>query len=210
MPKKICLHSELLSYVKKKLKGLYKRSEFKFDEVCFVVESTSLVKFVTSLRDDPKLHFSQLMDITAVDYPEHAARFQVVYQFLSVENNLRLRVKVNVKEGALVPSLMSEFSTANWFEREVWDMFGIAFKKHRDLRRILSDYGFKGHPLRKDFPLTGHVEVRYDALQEKVVYEPVKLVQDFRMFDFLSPWEGMTDIMLPGDEKAKYDDKGNA
>ncbi len=204
MSQKIESHTALLDYLNKKFKGLFLESSILFDEVCFLVNKENLQKFICSLRDDPELHFSQLMDITAVDYPESISRFQLVYQLLSIENNLRVRVKTNIEDGESVPSLMSQFSTANWFEREVWDMFGIAFEKHKDLRRILTDYGFRGHPLRKDFPLTGYVEVRYDSTQEKVVYEPVKLVQDFRTFDFLSPWEGMTDVMLPGDEKANH------
>lgn len=194
--------AQLLTYVKKKFKDLYQDSEIALDEVSFYVTADKLVKFTTSLRDDPQLHFSQLMDVTAVDYPEREQRFQVVYQFLSLDYNLRIRVKVDLCEGEMLPSLVQHFGSSNWFEREVWDMFGIGFTKHMDLRRILTDYGFRGHPLRKDFPLTGYVEMRYDSSQQKVVYEPVKMVQDFRSFDFLSPWAGMTDVMLPGDEKA--------
>ena len=146
--------------------------------------------------------FEQLVDITAVDYPARAERFEVVYNLLSVSQNTRIRVKVTASEETLVPTAVDVFKSANWFEREVWDMYGILFSGHPDLRRILTDYGFEGHPQRKDFPLTGYVELRYDEEQKRVVYEPVKLTQDFRNFDYLSPWEGMTDVQLPGDEKA--------
>jgi NADH-quinone oxidoreductase subunit C len=146
--------------------------------------------------------FEQLVDITAVDYPARAERFEVVYNLLSVSQNTRIRVKITASEETLVPTAVDVFKSANWFEREVWDMYGILFSGHPDLRRILTDYGFEGHPQRKDFPLTGYVELRYDEEQKRVVYEPVKLTQDFRNFDYLSPWEGMTDVQLPGDEKA--------
>lgn len=154
------------------------------------------------LRENASCLFSQLMDITAVDYPERAQRFDVVYNLLSLKHNQRIRIKLAVDEQTPVPTVTSIYPTAGWFEREVWDMYGILFSGHPDLRRILTDYGFDGHPLRKDFPLTGYVEVRYDTEKKRVVYEPVKLNQAFRNFDFLSPWEGMTDVMLPGDEKA--------
>jgi len=153
---------------------------------------------MTTLRD--KFGFEQCMDITAVDYPERTERFDVVWNLLSLSRNVRVRVVATTDEENPVPSVHGIFATATWFEREVWDMFGIAFDGQHDLRRLLTDYGFEGHPLRKDFPLTGHVELRYDEEQKRCVYEPVKLTQDFRNFDFLSPWEGMT--TLPGDEKA--------
>jgi len=142
-------------------------------------------------RDDRQAAFTQLIDLTAVDYPDRKYRFDMVYQMLSMHNNMRLRLVAAVGEGQAVPSATGVFLAANWAEREVWDMFGIFFAGHPDLRRLLTDYGFEGHPLRKDFPLTGHVEVRYDDTQRRVIHEPVHLVQEFRDFDFLSPWEGM-------------------
>ncbi len=159
-----------------------------------------LLELLTFLRDDPNTLFKQLVDVTCVDYPSRQERFEVVYNLLSLKHNLRLRVKVTTDEDSPVPSAWSVFKSSNWFEREVWDLYGVFFSDHPDLRRILTDYGFEGHPLRKDFPLTGYVEVRYDEDQKRVVYEPVDLVQEFRSFDFISPWEGMT--QLPGDEKA--------
>jgi NADH-quinone oxidoreductase subunit C len=155
---------------------------------------------LTFLRDDPRCRFTTLIDICGVDYPERGRRFDVVYHLLSMHLNHRIRIKVETDEETPVPSVAGIFPCADWFEREAFDMYGILFSGHPDLRRILTDYGFQGYPLRKDFPLSGHVEVRYDAEQQRVVYEPVKLTQAFRNFDFLSPWEGMT---LPGDEKAK-------
>jgi NADH-quinone oxidoreductase subunit C len=154
------------------------------------------------LRDDTLCRFVQLIDLCGVDYPDRARRFDVVYHLLSLHNNQRVRVKVEAGEGETVPSVRDVFPCADWFEREAFDMYGLIFAGHTDLRRILTDYGFEGHPLRKDFPLTGHVEVRYDDQQKRVVYEPVKLVQEFRNFDYLSPWEGAK-YVLPGDEKAK-------
>ena len=162
---------------------------------------SGVINVLASLRDDRHAAFNQLSDLTAVDYPERPERFEMVYQLLSMRNNMRLRVLVAVGEGQAVPSATAVYSAANWAEREAWDMFGIFFAGHPDLRRLLTDYGFEGHPLRKDFPLTGHVEVRYDDTQRRVVNEPVSLVQEFRDFDFLSPWEGMQ-AQIPGDEKA--------
>ena len=159
-----------------------------------------LVSFVEFLRTDAACRFSSLVDITAVDHPERPARFDVVYHFLSMYRNHRIRLKVAVREEDMVPSIAGQHPSANWFEREVFDMFGILFSGHPDLRRILTDYGFRGHPLRKDFPTTGYTEVRYDEAQKRVVYEPVKLVQEYRQFDFMSPWEG-AQYVLPGDEK---------
>lgn len=159
----------------------------------------NVIKFI---RDDAKCAFQQMIDITAVDYPERAERFEVVYHFLSLTHNHRVRIKTTADEETALDSIIDLYPNANWFEREVFDMYGVVFKNHPDLRRILTDYGFDGHPLRKDFPLTGFVELRYDQEQKRCVYEPVTLTQDFRSFDFLSPWEGMTDIMLRGDEKA--------
>ncbi|HWA79794.1 MAG TPA: NADH-quinone oxidoreductase subunit C [Acetobacteraceae bacterium] len=162
-------------------------------------ERDGLVALMTALRDDPRFLFSQVMDICGVDWPERGERFDVVYNLLSVALNQRLRVIVTTDEATPVPSVCGVWPAATWWEREAWDLFGIVFSGQPDLRRILTDYGFDGHPMRKDFPLTGHVEVRYDEDRKSVVYEPVKLVQDFRNFDFISPWEGMT--TLPGDEK---------
>ena len=161
------------------------------DEVLVRISSNDILAVLTKLRDDNHAAFNQLSDLTAVDYPERPARFEMVYQLLSITNNMRLRILAEVAEGQSVPSVTGIFSAANWAEREVWDMFGIFFAGHPDLRRLLTDYGFEGHPLRKDFPLTGHVEVRYDDSQRRVVNEPVHLVQEFRDFDFLSPWEGV-------------------
>lgn len=162
----------------------------------------AIEKVLKFLRDDSDCRFESLVDLTGVDYPDREERFDVVYHLLSYSHNQRIRVKIMTDEETPVPSAVELFPVAGWFEREVWDMFGIFFSDNPDLRRILTDYGFEGHPLRKDFPLTGYVEVRYDEEQKRVVYEPVKLTQDFRTFDFLSPWEGMTRTMLPGDEKA--------
>jgi NADH-quinone oxidoreductase subunit C len=157
---------------------------------------------LTFLRDDPKCRFVSFTDVCGADYPEREKRFDVVYHLLSPTRNTRVRVKLAADETTLVPSAVPVFPGADWFERETYDLFGILFAEHPDLRRLLTDYGFDGHPLRKDFPMTGYVEVRYDDAEKRVVYEPVKLVQEFRAFDFLSPWEG-PDYVLPGDEKAK-------
>jgi NADH-quinone oxidoreductase subunit C len=170
-------------------------------ELTLVVQGAEIVRVLTFLRDDPGLLFKELVDLCGVDYPSRERRFDVVYHLLSVRHNLRLRVKVETDEATPVPSVMSVFPTADWFERETWDMYGVLFSGHPDLRRILTDYGFEGHPLRKDFPMTGYVEMRYDEEQKRVVYEPVELRQDFRNWDFLSPWEGGGGL-LPGDEKA--------
>ena len=169
-------------------------------ELSLTVARTDLTGLAAFLKTDPDCHFTTLVDITAVDYPDAVERFQVVYHFLSMFKNHRVRVKVAVTEADMVPSLVNIYPAANWFEREVFDLFGILFSGHPDLRRILTDYGFRGHPLRKDFPTTGYTEVRYDEVQKRVVYEPVSLPQEYRQFDFMSPWEGATYI-LPGDEK---------
>jgi NADH-quinone oxidoreductase subunit C len=178
------------------------RSEIVRGELILWVKRPAIVRVLTFLRDDPRTLFKQLVDLCGVDYPERAERFEVVYNLLSLRHNRRIRVKLATDENEPVPSVTRVFSSANWYERETWDLFGVYFSDHPDLRRLLTDYGFEGHPLRKDFPLTGYVELRYDEDQKRVVYEPVKLKQEFRSFDFLSPWEGMTH-MLPGDEKAK-------
>ncbi len=172
-----------------------------YDELTIVVRREDIVRAVTFLRDDPQCRFVCFIDICGADYPARERRFDVVYHFLSPRHNRRIRVKVEADEVNPVPSIIEIFPGANWFEREVYDLYGVLFSGHPDLRRILTDYGFEGHPFRKDFPLTGYVEVRYDDAQGRVVYEPVKLPQEFRNFDFLSPWEG-TDYVLPGDEKA--------
>jgi NADH-quinone oxidoreductase subunit C len=171
-------------------------------EVTMTVAATALERVLLKLRDHPNLLFKELVDICGVDYPERERRFDVVYHLLSLHHNQRLRVKVITDEMTPVPTVNPIFRSAGWFEREAWDMYGIFFAGHPDLRRLLTDYGFEGHPLRKDFPLTGYVELRYDDEKKRVVYEPVKLRQDFRTFDFLSPWEGDGGI-LPGDEKAQ-------
>ena len=172
-----------------------------FDELTITVAAEKIVAVLSALRDDPDLQFISLIDICGVDWPQRARRFDVVYHLLSPRRNARVRVKVETDESSAVPSVVDVFPAANWFEREAYDLYGILFSDHPDLRRLLTDYGFRGHPLRKDFPPTGYVEVRYDDAQRRVVYEPVKLPQEFRNFDFLSPWEG-PDYELPGDEKA--------
>ncbi|MGC9368915.1 MAG: NADH-quinone oxidoreductase subunit C [Paracoccaceae bacterium] len=172
------------------------------DELTVTVAPSSISGFVEFLKTDATCRFSTLVDITAVDYPEREARFDVVYHFLSMYQNHRVRVKAAVREDEMVPSITPIHPSANWFEREVFDMFGILFSGHPDLRRILTDYGFRGYPLRKDFPTTGYTEVRYDEEQKRVVYEPVKLTQEYRQFDFMSPWEG-AEYILPGDERAE-------
>ena len=171
-----------------------------FEELTITVAADQIVDVVTALRDDPELRFVSFIDICGVDWPERKRRFDVVYHFLSPTKNHRIRIKVETDADTAVPSISDVFPGAVWFEREAYDLYGILFSGNPDFRRILTDYGFRGHPLRKDFPLTGFVEVRYDTEQKRVVYEPVKLPQEFRSFDFLSPWEG-TDYVLPGDEK---------
>ncbi|MGR3794444.1 NADH-quinone oxidoreductase subunit C [Vannielia sp. SX4] len=173
-----------------------------FGELNVDVAPSNLRGFVDFLKADANCRFSTLVDITAVDYPERDKRFDVVYHFLSMYQNQRIRLRVAVREDEMVPSIVGEHPSANWFEREVFDMFGIMFSGHPDLRRILTDYGFRGYPLRKDFPTTGYTEVRYDEVEKRVVYEPVKLTQDYRQFDFMSPWEG-AEYILPGDEKTE-------
>ena len=174
-------------------------------ELTVNAKAADIVKVATFLRDDPACQFICIIDVTAVDWPSRAQRFDVVYHLLSPRLNQRIRVKAVTDEVTPVPSLVGVFHGANWYERETFDLYGVLFTGHPDLRRILTDYGFEGHPLRKDFPLTGFVEVRYDDELKRVVYEKVRLAQEFRNFDFLSPWEG-TDYVLPGDEKAKGQD----
>ena len=181
------------------------------DKLVAIVDREDIAKLLVFLRDDVNCQFKQLMDICGVDYPERPQRFEVVYNLLSLVHNNRVTVKVMLDDNSSIPSVSKVFSSADWWEREIWDLFGIFFSSHPDLRRILTDYGFDGHPLRKDFPLTGYVEVRYDDAQKRVVYEPVKLTQEYRDFDFLSPWEGMNinkdeiiqDVPDPKDGKLK-------
>lgn len=171
------------------------------DELTVIVEREHIVPVVQFLRDDSECAFETLIDICGVDYPDRSERFEIVYHFLSMTMNQRIRIKAQTSEDTAIASIVELFPSANWYEREAFDMYGIQFANHPDLRRLLTDYGFEGHPLRKDFPLTGHVEVRYDDLEKRVVYEPVQLTQEYRNFDFLSPWEGMNSV-IPGDEKA--------
>ena len=192
---------DLSSHVEAKLSGSIERREIVRGELTLFVASDQIARVLTELRDDSECLFEVLIDICGVDYPERQKRFEVVYHLLSPRKNQRIRVKCETNEDTSVPSVVGVFPAANWFEREAYDMYGILFSGHPDLRRILTDYGFQGYPLRKDFPLTGYVEVRYDDAQKRVVYEPVKLTQEFRSFDFMSPWEG-TEYVLPGDEKA--------
>jgi NADH-quinone oxidoreductase subunit C len=193
-------------YLAASLPGAVTASEIRRGELCVQVERDAIVRVLGFLRDDPKCRFTMLCDICGVDRPDRAPRFDVVYNLLSISLNQRIRLKVETDEENPVLSVTGLFSSAGWWEREAWDLFGIYFDGNPDLRRILTDYGFDGHPLRKDFPLTGYVELRYDEDQKRVVYEPVRLTQEFRSFDFLSPWEGM-DKVLPGDEKASAPDE---
>lgn len=194
--------NELASYLGEVRADLITSSEIAYGELTIGTSRENIIALLTFLRDDAKCGFVSVIDISGVDWPQRAERFDVVYHLLSPKKNIRIRVKVPVGEDQAVPSVCGIYPGADWFERETWDMYGVLFTGHPDLRRILTDYGFEGHPLRKDFPTTGFVEVRYDDAAKRVVYEPVELKQEFRNFDFLSPWEG-TDYVLPGDEKAK-------
>jgi len=193
---------EFADYIASKRGQSIIESTFAFGELTLSVVPGEIVELVRFLRDDPRLAFISIIDICGVDYPSREKRFDVVYHLLSPRQNVRIRLKLATDEATPVPSLTAVFPGADWYEREAYDFYGIRFTGHPDLRRILTDYGFEGHPLRKDFPLTGYVEVRYDDERKRVVYEPVRLAQQFRDFDFLSPWEGV-DYALPGDEKAK-------
>jgi len=173
--------------------------EVKNNELVVTTKRSKIYSLLSDLKKIDKLKFEMLLDITAVDYPKRSKRFELVYILLSLKNHLRIRVKIFLNDGEIVPSVTKLYKSASWYEREVWDMYGISFSGNNDLRRILTDYGFEGYPLRKDFPLTGFVELRYDESKKKVVYSKVKLNQDYRNFDFLSPWEGG---ILPGDEKS--------
>ncbi|MER8566831.1 MULTISPECIES: NADH-quinone oxidoreductase subunit C [unclassified Mesorhizobium] len=194
--------NSLSTYLGEKLSGRVKDAVLAYGELGISVEPGDLIDVVTFLRDDQRCQFISIIDVCGADYPSRPKRFDVVYHLLSPKQNLRIRIKVQADEETLVPSLTAVYPGADWFERETYDLYGVLFSGHPDLRRILTDYGFEGHPLRKDFPLTGFVEVRYDDEAKRVIYEPVELKQEFRNFDFLSPWEG-TDYVLPGDEKAK-------
>jgi len=194
---------ELSDHLQACLADVVVSARISLGELIVIVQRPSIVRVATFLRDDANCQFKQLIDLCGVDHPDREQRFEIVYNLLSLKHNLRIRVKVLTDEDTPVPSIAEVYSAAPWFEREAWDLYGIYFSDHPDLRRILTDYGFEGHPLRKDFPLTGYVELRYDDEQKRVIYEPVKLTQDFRSFDFLSPWEGVTNVMLPGDEKAE-------
>jgi NADH-quinone oxidoreductase subunit C len=178
-------------------------SSFAFGELTLTAEAKDIVRVLAYLRNDPECEFTILIDICGVDYPSRPRRFDVVYHLLSIAKNRRIRIKIETEETAPVPSVVSVHPAANWFEREAFDMYGILFTDHPDLRRILTDYGFTGYPLRKDFPLTGYVEVRWDDEQKRVVYEPVRLVQEFRDFDFLSPWEGAPFILPSHEDRGK-------
>jgi len=193
---------ELGDYITDSIGGNVMAKEIELDELAITVKTGAIIDVLKFLRDDVNCQFKQLVDVCGVDYPEQEERFCIVYNLLSLTHNSRIRIKVWTDEDTPVPSSTALFSSANWWEREVWDLYGVYFSDHPDLRRILTDYGFEGHPLRKDFPLTGYVELRYDDEQKRVVYEPVKMTQEFRTFDFLSPWEGVQRV-LPGDEKAE-------
>jgi NADH-quinone oxidoreductase subunit C len=193
---------ELGEQVTQALAGAVTGSHVAHGELTLELKAGEIIKVTKFLRDDPRCQFVNIIDICGVDWPAREQRFDVVYHLLSPKKNLRVRLKLKTDESTPVPSLCEIFPGANWFEREAYDLYGILFTGHPELRRLLTDYGFDGHPLRKDFPLTGFLEVRWDDELKRVVYEPVKLEQEFRNFDFLSPWEG-TDYLLPGDEKAK-------
>ena len=196
---------DLGEYVRAALREEVVQTELKNGELILHARRDAIVKVLNFLRSDTSCQFQMLVDLCGVDHPDRAERFEVVYNLLSLTHNQRIRVKVTTDEAMPVPSVTGVYSAAGWFEREAWDLYGVFFSDHPDLRRILTDYGFEGHPLRKDFPLTGFVEPRYDDEQKRVVYVPVKLTQEYRRFDFLSPWEGAAQI-LPGDEKAETDE----
>ncbi len=193
---------ELGALIADALQGAVTGREVAHGVLIITANAADIIRVTTFLRDDPRCQFVCITDVTAVDWPSRERRFDVVYHFLSPTKNVRIRVKVETDEVTVVPSIINVFPGADWFERETYDLYGVLFAGHPDLRRLLTDYGFEGHPLRKDFPLTGFVEVRWDDEQKRVVYDPVRLAQEFRNFDFLSPWEG-TDYILPGDDKAK-------
>ncbi|WP_137391341.1 NADH-quinone oxidoreductase subunit C [Rhodoligotrophos defluvii] len=194
--------TEILEVISSELGSTILETKTDYGELTLTVGLDQLLRVLRFLRDEARLWFTTLIDLCGVDHPGRARRFDVVYHLLSLHQNARIRIKVETDEDTPIPSAVDLFPNANWYEREAYDLYGILFTGHPDLRRILTDYGFQGHPLRKDFPLTGYVELRYDEDQKRVVYEPVKLQQEFRNFDFTSPWEG-AEYLLPGDEKAK-------
>ena len=198
--------TELSDYLFSTLAGHLTESGVRKEELIVVCDVSSLIKVLKFLRDDAQCQFKQLTDLCGVDYPDRESRFEIVYHLLSYRYNRRVRVKTSADENTSVPSVVRVFSTADWYERETWDMYGIHFSEHPDLRRLLTDYGFDGHPLRKDFPLTGYVEMRYDEEQKRVVYEPVNLTQEFRRFDFMSPWEGARRILSEDEKTERSDD----
>ena len=198
--------TDLERAVNSSLTTTIKKSEINFGQLFIDIDIENLISAILFLKTNDKCLFKQLVDITAVDYPEKEKRFKIVYLLLSHENNLRVVINVPIDEKTIVPSITKIFPSANWMEREVFDMYGVSFKDHPDLRRILTDYGFEGYPLRKDFPLTGHTEVRYSEAKKKVISEPVKLDQQYRDFDFESPWEG-TEYISQEKEKNKTKDK---
>lgn len=193
--------NELGEHIAGKMPDAVRKFEVKFGDLTLYAERDAIASLTTFLKNDSLCNFETLIDICGVDYPERGQRFEVVYHFLSMRMNHRIRVKIKTDEEGAVPTITSIHPCADWFEREAFDMYGVRFAGHPDMRRILTDYGFEGYPLRKDFPLTGYTEVRYDDLEKRVVHEPVELTQEYRNFDFLSPWEGMTAV-IPGDEKA--------
>jgi NADH-quinone oxidoreductase subunit C len=193
--------TDLSAHLKENLGERIVESTLAYGELTIKVEAGNIIEVLSLLKSDPQCRFVSIIDICGADYPQREKRFDVVYHLLSPKQNKRIRVKVETDEETPVPSAFSVYPGADWYERETYDLYGVLFSGHPDLRRLLTDYGFEGHPLRKDFPLTGFVEVRYDDEAKRVVYEPVELKQEFRSFDFMSPWEG-TDYVLPGDEKA--------
>ncbi len=193
--------TELGEHIAGEMPDAVRKFDVKYEELTLYAERDAIVPLAEFLKGNSLCRFETLIDICGVDYPEHAQRFEIVYHFLSMHMNHRIRVKVSTDEDTPVPTLTDLHPSADWFEREAFDMYGVRFSGHPDMRRILTDYGFEGYPLRKDFPLTGYTEVRYDSLEKRVVHEPVELTQEYRNFDFLSPWEGMTAV-IPGDEKA--------
>jgi len=199
---------DLAEYISEKLEKYVSSCEFINGELVINAKPDDICKVLQFLRDDRECAFTTLIDLCGVDFPDRSSRFEVVYCLLSIRQNNRARVRIAVDDGQIIPSVTELFKSAGWYEREVWDMYGILFSGNNDLRRILTDYGFDGHPQRKDFPLTGYVELRYDNEQKRVVYEPVKLAQDFRNFDYLSPWEGMTDMQRQGDDKSFVPEHG--
>jgi NADH-quinone oxidoreductase subunit C len=194
--------NELGDHIASQMPDAVRKFEIAYGELTLFAERDQIIALVEFLKRDALCMFEMMIDVCGVDYPERSQRFEVVYHFLSMRMNQRIRVKVSTDEETAVPSIVELHPSANWFEREAFDMYGIRFAGHPDMRRILTDYGFEGYPLRKDFPLTGYTEVRYDDLEKRIVHEPVALTQEYRNFDFLSPWEGMTSV-IPGDEKAE-------